>query len=218
MMSVAKTMAGFAVVLMIGCTGPTEPMDSDEMPEAEKADSSMPYGIWVAESPRIGELAKLTILSDHSYTRIFQTVDCIGCDETGKVKFTASSKAHYIRFYDTDGTFIDRMAWKMAKNVLTLTDSDGNTYKMDRRGGVGSSCGGFVINPVQCDDGLNCVYTGVPDVPGTCQDPSKKNACQKAGGSCVALAPGTCDSGAVGDATQYSCGGGLGIECCLPTK
>lgn len=44
----------------------------------------------------------------------------------------------------------------------------------------------------------------------------KESACQVAGGSCVALVPGNCDDGAVGDATQYSCGGGLGIECCLP--
>jgi hypothetical protein len=40
--------------------------------------------------------------------------------------------------------------------------------------------------------------------------------CVDAGGSCVALAPGSCATGTVGDATQYSCGGGLGVECCLP--
>ena len=40
--------------------------------------------------------------------------------------------------------------------------------------------------------------------------------CESAGGSCVALSPGSCDVGSVGDATQYSCGGGLGVECCLP--
>ncbi|HEY1557033.1 MAG TPA: hypothetical protein VGF94_19495 [Kofleriaceae bacterium] len=40
-------------------------------------------------------------------------------------------------------------------------------------------------------------------------------SCEAAGGSCVALSPGSC-SGTVGDATQDSCGGGLGVECCLP--
>lgn len=40
--------------------------------------------------------------------------------------------------------------------------------------------------------------------------------CAAAGGSCVALAPGVCPSNKVGDATKYSCGGGLGTQCCLP--
>lgn len=40
--------------------------------------------------------------------------------------------------------------------------------------------------------------------------------CATAGGSCVGLAPGTCPSNHVGDATKYSCGGGLGTQCCLP--
>lgn len=40
--------------------------------------------------------------------------------------------------------------------------------------------------------------------------------CAAAGGACVGLAPGTCASGNVGDANKYSCGGGLGTQCCLP--
>jgi hypothetical protein len=40
--------------------------------------------------------------------------------------------------------------------------------------------------------------------------------CADAGGQCVAVAPGTCASNHVGDATKYSCGGGLGTMCCLP--
>lgn len=43
------------------------------------------------------------------------------------------------------------------------------------------------------------------------------NACVAAGGACVGLAPGSCPSpGHVGSATTYSCGTGLGVECCLP--
>lgn len=41
-------------------------------------------------------------------------------------------------------------------------------------------------------------------------------ACASAGGSCVALTPTSCASGKWGDATKYSCGGGLGVGCCLP--
>lgn len=40
--------------------------------------------------------------------------------------------------------------------------------------------------------------------------------CATAGGACVALVPGACASGNVGDATKYSCGGGIGVQCCLP--
>ncbi len=40
--------------------------------------------------------------------------------------------------------------------------------------------------------------------------------CESAGGSCVALSPGSCNEGSIGDATRYSCGGGDGVECCLP--
>ncbi len=41
-------------------------------------------------------------------------------------------------------------------------------------------------------------------------------SCEDAGGTCVPLVPDACEIGSVGDATQYSCGGGLGVECCLP--
>lgn len=40
--------------------------------------------------------------------------------------------------------------------------------------------------------------------------------CTSAGGSCVALTPGSCPGNKFGDATKYSCGGGLGVGCCLP--
>lgn len=40
--------------------------------------------------------------------------------------------------------------------------------------------------------------------------------CVAAGGACVALSPGSCKTNHVGDATKYSCGGGLGVMCCLP--
>lgn len=42
--------------------------------------------------------------------------------------------------------------------------------------------------------------------------------CASAGGACVAVVPGACATGVVGDATWYSCGGGLGVMCCLPAN
>lgn len=42
--------------------------------------------------------------------------------------------------------------------------------------------------------------------------------CASAGGNCVPLVPDACEVGAIGDANEYSCGGGLGVECCLPPQ
>ncbi len=41
--------------------------------------------------------------------------------------------------------------------------------------------------------------------------------CESAGGRCVALVPSACTDGLTGNADWYSCGGGLGVMCCLPT-
>ena len=42
--------------------------------------------------------------------------------------------------------------------------------------------------------------------------------CESVSGNCVPLVPDACENGSIGDATQYSCGGGLGVECCLPVQ
>lgn len=42
--------------------------------------------------------------------------------------------------------------------------------------------------------------------------------CASAGGTCVPLVPDACEFGSIGDANEYSCGGGLGVECCLPLQ
>ena len=77
--------------------------------------------------------------------------------------------------------------------------------------GKDESCGGFVATVKQCAPGLTCIAGHIPDVSGTCQP---ANPCQEAGGDCVALAPGSCN-GQVQDARTFSCGGGLGVECCF---
>ena len=42
------------------------------------------------------------------------------------------------------------------------------------------------------------------------------NTCVQAGGQCEPVTPGACTNGMVGDASTYSCGGGVGVLCCLP--
>jgi hypothetical protein len=47
---------------------------------------------------------------------------------------------------------------------------------------------------------------------------TQTNACEAAGGSCVAASPGSCAVGSVGDPNQYGCDdvGPFSGECCLP--
>jgi hypothetical protein len=47
---------------------------------------------------------------------------------------------------------------------------------------------------------------------------ARGGSCEAAGGTCTALVPDACQAGSIGDATEYSCGGGLGVECCLPAQ
>jgi hypothetical protein len=44
------------------------------------------------------------------------------------------------------------------------------------------------------------------------------NSCVAAGGSCDPITPEFCQGGTIGDATQYSCGTGVGVGCCLPAQ
>jgi hypothetical protein len=46
--------------------------------------------------------------------------------------------------------------------------------------------------------------------------PAPTNACAAAGGTCVGLAPSSCAAGHWADATTHSCGGGIGVGCCMP--
>jgi hypothetical protein len=47
-------------------------------------------------------------------------------------------------------------------------------------------------------------------------DSGAANACESAGGSCVAVVPRACPRGIIGDGDVYSCGPGIGTQCCLP--
>ena len=60
-------------------------------------------------------------------------------------------------------------------------------------------------------DGECDVFCGQPD-------PDCATACAAAGGECVAVYPGTCADGVIGAADAYSCGGGVGVMCCLPRE
>jgi hypothetical protein len=215
-----------AMAMVGGCGGGDNPDDAepDQVEDVTKADVVYPQGEFDATAPKLGELALVTLNADKTFERRVQTVDCVPAlhcnpNTDGTYKFTHSSTTRYIRFYDQSGAFLDRYAWKLSGDKLSLRAENTTHWltfvKKVTGAGLGESCGGFIANAAHCQPGLVCVYTGVPDLPGTCQNPNT-NACVAAGGSCVAPVPGSCDNGAIGDARQYSCGGGLGVECCLP--
>jgi hypothetical protein len=78
-------------------------------------------------------------------------------------------------------------------------------------------CAAAVAFAGGCSDsnGLNLGDAGVDAKRGT--DAKARTdarvACEQAGGSCVAVYPGTCTSGTV---VSLSCGSGVGTECCMP--
>lgn len=209
-----------AVMLVAAGCGSELPADGepDQIDDAGKADSSQPLGNFSGQV-KLGQIRDLTLNHDKSYIKFTQVIDCIPgpCrPEEGSYKYSHSSTTKYLRFYDADGNFVERYAYKLDGDKLSLkADHNGSWFYLTRTNlsALDDACGGFTRAPKQCAAGLQCVFTHGPDVPGTCQNPSV-NPCVKAGGECVALTPSSCD-GEVGDARQFSCGGGLGVECCF---
>jgi hypothetical protein len=206
-------------MMVAGCGADMTAEEPDVIDDATKADSVLPVGNFTGRV-HVGQITDLTLNSDKTYDYFVQMVDCIPgpCRaEKGTFKYTHSSTNKYLRFYDADGNFTVRYAYKLSGTKLQLrADHDTAWFSLTKSdlATVGESCGGFVRDPKQCAQGLDCVFPRVPDVPGTCQDPDR-NPCVAAGGSCVALTPSACN-GVVADAREFSCGGGLGIECCFP--
>jgi hypothetical protein len=212
-----------SLIAMMGCSGAAPSDDSlpDSAEDVTKADVVYPAGTFAGDATvKAGELETVTINADKTYSSVTfiycasqYPLDC--GHASGTYKFTHGGSTRYIRFYDANGSFMKRYAWKLSGDTLKLR-ADGDTVcqsltKQPDFAQEGEHCGGFIANAKQCAPGLRCQYSHVPDVGGTCVTESP---CEAAGGSCVALAPGSCQ-GQVADATQFSCGGGLGVECCF---
>jgi len=70
-------------------------------------------------------------------------------------------------------------------------------------------CPGGTIQTKLDASGCWAGYVCLPPPP-----PPPPSSCAAAGGTCVGIAPGACPSGNVAGA--LSCGGGIGVTCCLP--
>ncbi len=178
------------VVAIAACGTSTGPDNSDQLdaPIGKADEASRPNGAYQNATPHYGELSTLTLNDDMTFYRSAIGAcagggTCTPILQTGTYIFThgtgSHSSSHYVRFYDDNGTELDRYEWKLASGgTLQLELSgDDHWFSMDHGG-----------------------------------------SCEAAGGTCVPLVPDSCANGTVGDATQYSCGGGVGVECCLPAQ
>ena len=60
-------------------------------------------------------------------------------------------------------------------------------------------------------------YDGGPtEDAGPLPDAGPPVPCVAAGGTCVPVIPDSCPDGIFGDPGRFSCGGGLGVACCIP--
>jgi len=145
------------------------------------------------------------------------TTPCNPIHATGTYKFTKSTTSgkRFIRF--DEGGDISRFEYKLETGgKLSVRPEGGGLWEQMKHPDL-----------AWCDTAAACKLQSLPQpkCPGGWQcegnacsftECSGENACEAAGGSCVALGPNGCKVGSVGDATKYSCGGALGVQCCLP--
>jgi len=67
-------------------------------------------------------------------------------------------------------------------------------------------------NVVTCGAGIGVGCCVMPQPP---PPPPAPNACESFGGRCTGISPSACPEGFFADATQFSCGGGVGVGCCV---
>ncbi len=203
-------------------TGSVEEADQDDLDG--KADGvSKPTGSYELSKPSTMGSKDLTLLvlkTDKTYHAEKQVqcvtypCDPVGFDGTYKLTKSTTSSKRFIRF--DDGTRYEYKLSSGGKLSLRLVDT---TPWFEMKQAADAWCG----------EPTDCTLQNIPQpkCPGewqceanTCSfsecSPLPGNDCEAGGGSCVALYPGTCADGVVGSATEYSCGGQLGVQCCLP--
>jgi len=83
-----------------------------------------------------------------------------------------------------------------------------------------AACSGSAVDePAAGSDGTVTGASGAEPVESLDSDlksGKKKKTCASVGGACVGLAPSSCAGGHWADASKVSCGGGLGVGCCMP--
>jgi hypothetical protein len=217
--------AMLAVLGAFGCDGTAvNPEDEavDVLDNAEKADGVVrPLGTYRNDAAAVGDFALVTLKADKTFYRE-TVVACFRapCDpirETGTYSWSKSGATRYVRFLDgATHELIDRYAYTLDGDALTLrvphtNDRQHFTLTTEAWCDVAADCGvqglgqGDCVGEWTCATAHQCAWE--------CQSATP---CEAAGGACVAVYPGTCPDGVIGDAADFGCGPGRGVQCCLP--
>ena len=186
-----------------------------------------PTGTWEGEGLQAGQFTSLALLSDKSFHAEVRVIcvkaPCNPVAQDGTYRYTKSGATRYIKLYDSDGEVLSRYAYTLEDNTLFLRDAT-----QDSKGRcvthewftMNKSFDGYCHVPEDCASQGLFTMTCVGEYE--CNDNlcgfhcTTSNICEESGGQCVALVPGACEDGMVGDADTFPCGGGLGVMCCLP--
>lgn len=134
----------------------------------------------------------------------------------GTYRFTRRTSHKYIRFTTTDGEELGRYEYyyrlgddNIELRLIGETERQSMQYQSDAWCDVPDDCGLQMLARPRCIgdwtcDSNVCAYA--------CGEPME-DECSAAGGSCTGLRPGACGSGIH---APLSCGGGLGVTCCMP--
>jgi len=228
---------GFAALVSLpvfGCSsadndpGTSSPNESEILDLDGKADGvTKPVGTFQLSKPStIGsrDLTTLVLKTDgtfHSEQQVMCVTwpcDPIGVDGTFKYTKSTTSSKRFLKL--DDGSTKTRYEWKMtSEGTLRLRIAGSTPWFEMTPADAGwcaapSDCGVQQLPQPKCPgewlcESNTCSYS-------ECGVPQPANDCEAAGGSCVGLYPGNCADGEIGDANDYSCGGMLGVMCCLP--
>lgn len=223
-----------AAILAIACDSGSSSDENEPAPGAEnevevsidgKEDGVVrPLGTYRGEAAGAGDLVTVVLKSDKTFHRetlvTCITTPCNPIGEDGTYKFTKGGENRYIRFLDTDGQLIDRYAYELEDDTLSLRKDDSEDVLTLVRSAE-SWCGAPDDCKIQGAAQPRCIgeWQCVEATCGyQCGDPGVGNACEAGGGACVGLNPQGCADGVWADAGTFSCGGPVGVGCCMPRQ
>jgi hypothetical protein len=135
-----------------------------------KEDASYPVGIFNSTTAKShdGTVKELTLNSDKTFSRTNEVAACPQLDSgcavtTGKYTFSHSGSTRYVRLLTTDGTLMERYAYKLSGETMQLRASgdtawDKLTNPENTKLKLQDQCDDANGNPMGiCPDNLGCV-------------------------------------------------------------
>jgi len=169
-----RTILFTSLIAVAACATTANDDQLDDQTTGKADAASKPSGSYTNATPHIGELETLTLAADKTFVRTelvecaSNVFDCPPIEQRGTYAFTHSSTDHFIRFYGSDGSTMDRYQWNITDGHLELSADGDAWFEMNK---ASKSCGGFF--GARCDNGEYCDYPddscGAADRPGVCQ-------------------------------------------------